>query len=527
MLERAARARRQAFLLVIAGAIVAYAAACAGTFVYDDIHSVRDNPHIRSLASVPRFFADPDAFSALPQRMYRPVLLLSLALNHAAAGLAVWAFKLVNVALHALAACLVLSIARALRAGLPAATCGALLFAVHPLASEAVNMISARSELLVVGFVLLGVRVHLCAMRGRAALAVVTALCTAAACGSKETGVVLPALLVVLEGLRALRRREWRWRSALARVAPAGLVAVLYLLVRRELLGVATVQLPTWQDGSDVMIGGGRDLLTQYATMALLLPRALAQVAAPVGLSLDPKVGFVRAIDVAVLCGAAVLVGLTWLGLRGGVRRPTRALGVALAWASALPWIVIPLNVPLAEHRLYGPLAGLALVLAGCLPRRLRWRRAMAAAFGVLVVAFASLAGARSLEYRDEALLWERVLAADPDSVRGLCGLAVQRIEQGRLREALALVTAALRVYPGHLPAQRNLAELNLQLGAQGDPLVSMAMAQSLLQREPDNPFHLLLLSRALTAAGDRTGERDYYARAERAALRCLDVAEP
>ena len=154
-------------------------------------------------------------------------------------------------------------------------------------------------------------------------------------------------------------------------------------------------------------------------------------------------------------------------------------------------------------------------------------RRASVVAFVTLLALFAGLSMHRSCQYRDEAILWQGVLASQPGSVRGLCGLATCRAAAGRYAEARRLVAEALRIYPDHLPAQRNLAELNLELGAHGDPFVAVVMAESLLAREADNPFHLLLLSRAWAAAADRTGDKAFYERAERTALRCLDVAEP
>ena len=299
---------------IVVAALIAYGCASAGTFVYDDLHSVRDNPHLRTLTNVPAFFVDPGMFSSL-SRMYRPVLLTSFAVDHAVAGGAAWVFKLTNLLLHAGTALAVFGVARAMRTTTVAAACGALLFAVHPLASEAVNLVSGRSEQLVVLFVLLGVRAHLAATAGRRWAPATAAVCCALACGSKETGVVLPALLIVIEVLRALRG-DGSLGGSCRRLAPTLVVVLLYLWVRRAVMGVATVHLPPWQGGVDVMIGGGRDLWTQYSTMALLLPRTLAQALVPIGLSLDPAVPFVRhPWSLSVCCGGLLLVVLTYLRL--------------------------------------------------------------------------------------------------------------------------------------------------------------------------------------------------------------------
>ena len=59
---------------------------CGGDFVYDDVHSVRDNPALRSLANIPRFFTDVTAFSALDCRLYRPTLLTTFAVDAGVGG---------------------------------------------------------------------------------------------------------------------------------------------------------------------------------------------------------------------------------------------------------------------------------------------------------------------------------------------------------------------------------------------------------------------------------------------------------
>src|SRR5690606_7016894 len=201
--------------------------------------------------------------------------------------------------------------------------------------------------------------------------------------------------------------------------------------------------------------------------------------------------------------GAAFVAALVALGLRGTATDPVRRLGMALAVGSALPWILIPLNLPYLEHRMYAPLAGLAAVLAASLPAagalsasRARTVRALAAA---LLVAFPVLAARRSLEYHDPGVLWPRLVAAQPASVRGLCGLAQHRIEQGDLAAALPLVQRAIAIWPGHTPALRNLAELHLALApTRGSVLTALTTADRLVEMAPSDPFHRLLRSRAL-----------------------------
>lgn len=518
---------RHALLLVLAGAMLAYATSLFGTFVYDDLHSVRDNPAIRSLANIPAYFTDVTMFSSLKNDMYRPVLLITYALDHAVAGLQAWIYKLTNVLLHAASAGLLFSIARVRGAAVVPAMVGAMVFAVHPLASEAVNMVSGRSDLLMILGVLLGIRCHMAAMEGNKVAVAGTFGAAFLACGSKATGVVLPACLVVLEGMRA-QRSGWSLRAAMARLLPATALSVGYLFVRRGLFGAATATLPAMTGGPDVMVGGGRDLITHWATMCLLLPRTLVQAVIPARLSLDPQVHFAREVaDPYVICGALFLLLITWFGIRAPRRRPLCFLGTMVAWVTSLPWILLPLNIPLSEHRLYGILAGLSLVLAGVLPAA-GWRaRSRAAAAIAAIAVFAMLAGARSLDYRDERYLWEKVLAHHPQSVHGICGMALVYLREDRLLEARDLLRRAVGIYPGHIAARRNLAETNLMLGERGEPFTALVMADYLVDKAPSNPFHRLLLCRASIAVGDLTGDPRYFDAAEKAALSCLEIAEP
>ena len=104
--------------------------------------------------------------------MYRPVLLVSYALNYAVGEYDVFGYHLVNLVIHLANAWLVWLLAGALLSQRPGAsvyntptdtlpsdddylsdsTLAALLFTVHPVMSEPVNYISSRSSLLATFF---------------------------------------------------------------------------------------------------------------------------------------------------------------------------------------------------------------------------------------------------------------------------------------------------------------------------------------------------------------------------------------
>jgi hypothetical protein len=84
--KQALLSKKQTIWLTVAllAIFVAYANSFDNGFHFDDFHTVTDNPAIRSLGNLPRFFTDTTTFSVLPaNRTYRPMVSLSLALDYA------------------------------------------------------------------------------------------------------------------------------------------------------------------------------------------------------------------------------------------------------------------------------------------------------------------------------------------------------------------------------------------------------------------------------------------------------------
>jgi tetratricopeptide (TPR) repeat protein len=499
-------------LLVFALAWLAYGLALGGDYVFDDVHSVAANPALYDLGDLGRLLVDPSAFSGTGQRMYRPALLVSFALNMAVSP-AAWSLKAGNVLCHATAAWLLWRWLRSWRVRLDAALVASALFAVHPLVSETVNLVSARSELLLGCGVLLTLVAHRrWQRRTRPAVAMAGMLLgTLVACGSKETGVVLPALLALQE-FAARGRDGLDWRRALRAVLPVVLLVFGYLVLRRVLLGQATVDLLA-RSGGDPTMGHGRTLLVQLATMGTLLPQALWQMVVPVGMTLDPPVTFRASLfDPLVLLGWGSVFALSaaaaWPGRTAAVRR----VGLTVAWLLALPWIVVPLNMPLAEHRLYGPMLGIVLVVAVSL---------------LLVLGIVG-AVCRTLDYRDEFTLWRAELAVQPDSFQAVWGLGTTYLRHGDPVGAIDWLARAHLLQPQQGDALAHYAEALVSVAdAEAQPERSLAVAAELMASRPIDPWARTLAVRAHLQAGRQTGAREHFETAERLALSCLTIAEP
>src|SRR5437762_8171169 len=153
--------RRTAVLAVFFALVVVavYWNSFGSGFHFDDAHALKQNPFLRSLRHVPRYFVDADTTTVLHENKdLRPVLLITFALNYAISGDATWSWHALNLVLHWLVVLLVFRIVRDHlwlgETALPLAATAALVVAVHPLNTEPVVYLSARSAPLTTVFYL-------------------------------------------------------------------------------------------------------------------------------------------------------------------------------------------------------------------------------------------------------------------------------------------------------------------------------------------------------------------------------------
>ena len=194
-------------ILICALTLAVYANSLHGEFVFDDLHSIVESPHVRRLWPLPY------AMSGEPGSTVsgRPIPALTFALNFAAGGLDVFGYHLVNVLVHALAALALLGLVRVTlerstsetlsSAARPLAFVAALLWALHPLHTDALNHVSYRTETMMALFYLSTLYFAARAFgssspRGWFAAAIA---CCYLAMGSKEAAVSLPLVVLLYD----------------------------------------------------------------------------------------------------------------------------------------------------------------------------------------------------------------------------------------------------------------------------------------------------------------------------------------
>jgi Flp pilus assembly protein TadD len=468
-------------LSVLAVASLAvYANTLAGEFVYDDMSQVLENRWIRDVSYLPDILFK-SVWSFLGEgtsNYYRPMMHTVYMANYHLFGLKPWGFHLVNALFHAGTSLLVFLLAARLfppRYAAPSAGRGmtgevlsipfiaALLFAVHPIHTEAVAWVAGLPDLSFSFFFLLsfllyivstsGDRLH----KGFYSLSVASFFLSAL---SKEPALTLPLLLFAYDHLFGDPGTgfKWRWK----RYVPYLLAAAVYFALRLYALGGIAPEkrhehLSALQHVINVF-----PLFMDYLGKLLLPIRLNAfHVFRPVASLLEAR----GILSIAVF---AAFAAATVLAYR---RNRAACFCLLLIVIPLLPAFYIRglgLNT-FAERYLYLPSAGFAMLAAMPFARAAEGyaRRAVAA-----IAALALLAGIysvgtvrRNAVWRENLTLFADTVRKSPDAGLPQKELGIALLEKGKVEEAIASFEKAILIEPSDFRVYNNRGMAFDQMG--------------------------------------------------------------
>jgi tetratricopeptide (TPR) repeat protein len=447
---------------LVCAALAAYANSFAGPFVFDDLPSIPENQTIRHFATA---LSPPGGGETVTGR---PVLNLSLALNHAISGDRVWSYHAANLLIHALAGLALFGNIRRTLMGLAGRKSGAtltaffvaLLWLVHPLQTESVTYVVQRAESLMGLFYLLTLYSFIrgaeaegrgSSPRGWFALAVTSCLL---GMGTKEVMVSAPLIVLLYDRtfLAGSFRESWRKRSG------------VYLSLAATWLPLAGLVLHGANRGGSAGFGVALGFWAYFATQFQAVAHYLWLSFWPHPLILDYGAQLAASVwDVAPYAVATLaLVAATAYAL---VRRPM--LGFLGAWFLAIlapTSLVAVVRQTLAEHRMYLALAPVMVILVLAL-EALLGRRAWRAVITAVAVGFAALTLARNTDYRSAESILGDTVAKRPGNAWAQNNFGNVLAHSNRAEAALARYEEAIRLKPDYADVHFNAGDALSKLG--------------------------------------------------------------
>lgn len=485
-----------AFSVLLLAALAAYQHVYSAPFVFDDQAAIVDNPTLRSPFILGAALRPPAYASGASGR---PLVNLTLALNYAAGGLDVRGYHAVNLGLHILASLVLFGLVRRTLEKIGGggvvdsfwtALAAALVWSVHPLLSESVACVIQRTEVLAGLFYLLTLYCFARGTEPRAARAWLTLCVLSCFLGVASKEILVSAPIVVLFYDRTFvsgtLRAAWSDRRRLYIALAFTWLPLRWFMLSSEHRGGSV--------GFGLGVSGWDYLLTQCRGIGIYLKLSIW----PHPLSIDYGTDIVRHASEVIPQGVALLLMAAVTAVGVWRRSMVGFLGLCFFVILAPSSSVVPLvTQPIAEHRMYLPLA--AIVLLAVVGGHAWAGQKSLLIWPAVALGLGWVTHRRIDDYRTQISLIQSTLAVNPQNDRAYLNLGTFASRQGRLAEAIADYQEALTIDPAVADTHNNLGAV---LEQSGQPDEAIAQYREAARLQPDQPAAYYNLGLALLKTG-------------------------
>lgn len=534
-------------ILLVIACIVTYSNSLLVPFTFDDYAYLIDNPLITDFA----IFSDNsliDSYKINIDLKYnfilRPVTYFTFSLNHLVNGFDPKGFHVVNILIHTANALLLYLLvrqllvpaARDMNHGFPASSItfvsffSAMIFAVHPLQTQAVTYIIQRFTSLATLFYLLTIVLYLSfrsTPRKSARVAFYLSALLAAICAmkAKEIAFTLPLVLVMVE----LFYFKGEWGRRLLGLAPFLLTMVIIPATVLKLSAQSgTIGHSTLEKGMNLVNFSSVSAYDYAITQLRVMVTYLRLLFLPIGQNLDYDYPLYHSIlEYPVLLSLMVIVAATGVGirffrnsLRGDCDCPIhrRTVSFGIFWffvAMAVESSVIPLDDMIFEHRVYLPSVGMILASVAALDMfRLKMAAGKGAAgrLAVLMPVLAVIGLSTATVLRNDVWknIWPDVAKKSPAKARAFVNHGDYLVRTGRSGEAIAWLKQAIERDPDNIDAHLNLGVASCDMGLFAEALAALNFV---VAKKPDDELAWNNLATVYARQGDFVKAVEMYQR--------------
>ena len=506
-------------LIVIAAAFGVYFNDLLNDFVMDDRHVILKNAWIMDFRYIPKIltssvwaFQDEQGIS----NHYRPLHLIYYMAVYYLVGIKEWGFHLLNNLFHTGSSIFVYLIALRLfewkdgvasgsgvsensLSGSPLlsnayvpALFTALVFATHPVNTEAVVWVSATSEVSFAFFCFASFYFYISSAGKWQFKYWLSVLFFLLGAMSKETSVFLPIAMVAYDltiGGESIKP-VLRW---IKRYAPFVAAGIFYLTVRSYSLGgIAPMRnTPDMAEG-DIAINFLPLVWAYIYKLVLPVELIFYEYLTPASSITDGVVLFSILVIVIIIIAAV----LFW--------RKNRLALFALLWIfiPMLPVFQISLfkgHPALAERYLYVPTMGFGILIMCAylyiIEKKEVFRLPLLVALIAVICLYSYATMERNRIWRTEITIWEDTIKKAPDNKYAFNNLGILVTREGEVDKGISLFKKALEIDPMHHPARNNLGAAFAKSGRIREAAVEFS---TVLKSDPKNSDARGNLSKAL-----------------------------
>lgn len=326
---------------------------------------------------------------------------------------------------------------------------GALIFAVHPIQTQAVSYIYQRLASLSATFYLSASIFYLNGRMikgktGKKALNfLISGLFLIMGFFTKENTFTFPFTMIVLELM--LFNKNFKLKPIYAVIALFLIAFGIFALFR--FTGYYTVFTP-YQNFNNEEVNALGYFITQFK----VYPLYFFMLFFPVNQNFDHDIRFSYTFaDPYVIFGMIIVLATLVLGVIFAQKYRLAAFGLFWFYATiAIESSVIPIADVMNEHRLYLPMVGFVLILANLLYEiGLKRSEKKTYIFVTVVIALLSIATfARNLVWQNDETLWRDVVSKSPHKARGLYNLGMYYYNLKQGKEAYEYFQKAIEANP-------------------------------------------------------------------------------
>ncbi|OGQ69052.1 MAG: hypothetical protein A2W73_01215 [Deltaproteobacteria bacterium RIFCSPLOWO2_12_55_13] len=496
-------------LVVACFAALFYVNSFGNFFVWNDWTLIIENFLIRDWTNLPEIFTSAfwKPLIGEPSQVYRPLVSVSFMADFALWRLQPWGYHLTNVSFHVANSILAYFLMRVYTSP-TIALMGSVLFAVHPIHTEAVTYISGRGELLMSFFLLGGTLLFLRDGKRKSwPLYLASLPAFFLALFSKETAAIFPLLLLSADV--AAFPSSWRnnpWRQSARQLGPLFVLGLFYL-GQMLLVGITATghpfSAPSFSD--------------HFVLTLKAISLCLGLLLFPLNLHFLHPFGASSPLDFLVALSLALLVAAGW-GLRYAARTDCPAATFGISWfvIGLLPLVYyIGLRIPLLEGWIYLPSLGFVLLVALGLDSLKRWTPSCAPLWLTLWIAV-MLGGVtfyRNRDWKDDMEISLHAIAASPNNPLALRLAGNAYMRHGNIPEAERMFQKGLGLAPADPGLHRSLAAAYRFMGKEADAVTHY---QEALKSTLEEPYAYWLLGHYYLRRGKLVEAEKYFSEAVR-----------